>query len=88
MAQGFRHAVGERLIERHRQADVAEEGIAGHLLTFAWPAGIAIDLEVENYFGIGFLPRPSLRTSLVSDQSFVAHLTDRSAGLFDPKLDA
>jgi len=39
MAQGFRHAVGERLIERHRQADIAEKGIAGHLLTFAWWAG-------------------------------------------------
>jgi len=39
MAQGFGHAVSERLVERHRQANVAEEGIARHLLTFAWPAG-------------------------------------------------
>ena len=38
MAQGFRHAVGERLVERHRQADIAEEGFAGHILTFAWAA--------------------------------------------------
>ena len=60
----------------------------GEVLEFLVKLGPPFDRSVVGYFDFGFLPRPSLPMFLASDQRFVAHLTDRSAGPVDPKRDA